>query len=253
MDRKRKNRKTSIGISICRYNPTTCIPEIYLVKKRITYAYSNFILGRFSISMQDLLNKMSVYEKTLIRYGNFDLMWHHMWLGKLDDKNNKFFNNRKNYFLKLNMDNINRLIDESTSTDPGWEIPKGRLESKETLKQCATREIYEETGADSFQYNIIDNTPKITYSYQIDNTVFIIKYFVARLVGDIKEGIDMSKISQVVENSDAKWVSLKDLQYMRLQHENGNKVIKKCLTIFKKMYKSVSPNSISVYLSLIHI
>lgn len=230
----RTTRKTSVGVAICRYNPETKMPEIYLVQNRITYAFSNFVLGRFHTPMQDLMNNMSVSEKCLIRSDNFDAMWEHIWLSTLDDKKQSFYNNRHRHYNKIKKSIINRCIDRSTSQEPGWEIPKGRLEKGEKPIKCAMREVYEETGANPFQYKIIGNTPKITYSYQIGNTIFTIKYFVAGLIGHIEEGVDMSQISQVVEARDARWVALKDIPFMDMQHSNTKDVIKKCLKIFKE-------------------
>src|SRR3989304_3957528 len=77
-----KVQKISFGIACCRINGNT--PEILLICKRWTYAYIDFIHGKYNsldnFQLIELFNKMTFEEKLDILSLNFAQMWYRIWL-----------------------------------------------------------------------------------------------------------------------------------------------------------------------------
>jgi 8-oxo-dGTP pyrophosphatase MutT (NUDIX family) len=72
------------------------------------------------------------------------------------------------------IDKIKILVVKGRSHDK-WSIPKGKIKKGETFEECAHREIYEETGLDTYNISFvksikIDNC--VCFLHEIDN-IFI--------------------------------------------------------------------------------
>ncbi len=84
-----------------------------------------------------------------------------------------------------------------------WSIPKGHVESGETLEQTAVREIGEETGLKSLE--IIDKLDKIHFFYRMEGKLIFMTTFVFLI-----ESTDPDE-EVIAENSegiiDVKWFS----------------------------------------------
>lgn len=101
-------------------------------------------------------------------------------------------------------------------------FPKGHVEDGETEEETAIRETLEETG---IRVKIIDNSPRYTISYPVNNTTKDVIFFLAEVEDDksihaqeteIKEVIwqDIDKVrdSLTYDNSKLMWDEvLKDL------------------------------------------
>ncbi len=94
-----------------------------------------------------------------------------------------------------------------------WDLPKGRLDKGESIKDCAIREVMEETGIEDVK---IDNFLRTTYHIFKNNGTYKLKEvhwfamrsnFQGELVGEAKEGIikvrwkGPQKIREALENS----------------------------------------------------
>jgi len=166
-------------------------------------------------------------------------MWLHIWV-ETTKSIQAFYKICKERYTKYTtfskLVRIRVILSKCLSIDPCWEIPKGRRENGETLQECAVREISEETGINYGDYRIIGSQPKIFYSYQYKNTIYVNKYFVGVLLNyKVAEGVSFSNKKQIAEISDARWVSLKNMKHIPLQHKNLYKQSKKILKIFKSI------------------
>jgi ADP-ribose pyrophosphatase YjhB (NUDIX family) len=237
-------KKISSGIILCRTNSHN-IPEILMVKKRLSYNFCIFVSGKFKYKVSHLLklfNRMTVSEKLLIKHNEFDAMWKHIWTSIPDPINHSLFSYystcKKRYVKLMSIfthEKLCSLINQSFSDDLFWDIPKGRVELKESLEEGAMRELYEETGISPEEYKLISIVPKITYSYTISNNVFIIKHFIASIDNpNRKINFRMNNPKQYSEISAIKWMSLENLRYVKLSNKNLKTHIKNAL----KMYKS---------------
>ena len=76
---KPKIFKKSYGIACCRYNLTTKLPEILMIKKRYTYAFFDFVFTKYKKNDDDrlcrLFDQMSIQEKADILRLDFDILW----------------------------------------------------------------------------------------------------------------------------------------------------------------------------------
>jgi len=188
---------------------------------------------------------MTVNEKLLIKHNNFDIIWKHIWAVIPDPISYSLFTYynacKKRYHKLLNIftpEKIYLLINQSFSDDLFWDIPKGRVEKKESLEETAMRELYEETGIDIDEYSLISPVPKITYSYTISNNIFIIKHFIGDMSdNDKKISFRMNNIKQYVEITAIKWMSLDNLRYVKLSNKQLKSHIKNALKIYKQHKK----------------
>src|SRR5437016_6310321 len=80
--------KKSYGIVLCRRNEISNKLEMLLVRKRFTYSFSDFVLGRYNRksnsireSLFKLFSTMTPTEYQLVQTLDFDKMWRYLWLG----------------------------------------------------------------------------------------------------------------------------------------------------------------------------
>ena len=99
--------KKSFGVILCKINYITNNPEVLLVHKRYTYAYTTFVYGKYSKPniwpkfnngyILNILSQMTVNELLDIWSLNFEQMWYRISLQNINDelykkKYNKFYN-----------------------------------------------------------------------------------------------------------------------------------------------------------------
>jgi 8-oxo-dGTP pyrophosphatase MutT (NUDIX family) len=86
-----------------------------------------------------------------------------------------------------------------------WDLPKGKLDEKETLEECAVREVKEETGLKNVK---LSNPLAISYHTYHEGARFILKeshWF------EMSTSSDESFLPQAAENiEEVKWVKPKD-------------------------------------------
>jgi hypothetical protein len=90
IDHSRISTKTSIGIILCRKNVNTGRPEVLLAHKRYTYAFADFVHGKYVRSrigsntmlryIAPLFDHMTREELFDILSLNFEQMWYRIWL-----------------------------------------------------------------------------------------------------------------------------------------------------------------------------
>lgn len=102
--------------------------------------------------------------------------------------------------------------------DGHWDFPKGKIEKKETKKQAALRELYEETGLTA----IIKEGFKVSTSYFFhDRTAKKIKKTVYFFVGKVEENQQV-KLSH--EHKDFKWLPFDQAQD-QLTYVNAKEIL----------------------------
>jgi len=243
---KKAFRKTSIGIALCR---RASVPQILLVKSRITYNFASFVLGRYKLwdteKLQFLFNNTTQGEKLLIWSCDFSKLWYHVWLkcssieqSPSNDTFYQFYINCRSKFDKLISKEggrrIKNLLNKSHSIELGWEIPKGRQEINEKELDCGIRELYEETGVSQCNYNILHNIKPICASHEDDNVIYIYKYYVAWTDKIFDPVINYNNLTQISEIEDLKWVSLHEANCLTAQNKNLKQQVKLALKLFKR-------------------
>ncbi len=154
--------KTSAGILLCRVHPRTNRPEVILVHKRYTYAFSEFVYGRYSRqnqkSLMALFEQMTTEELLDVWSLNFDQMWYRIWLS--GPRRELFTKKHTKFYTSFIRDDGGRALQQMLRQVqdrgvPFWEIPKGRPNGKEGDLVCAMREFTEETGVEKKDYRLL--------------------------------------------------------------------------------------------------
>ena len=215
-----KSVRHSIGIACIRV--IDHIPQILLINKRYTYAYSEFVHGRYPYDknyVMELFNRMTNAEKILILSLNFELIWYHIYL---QDGGSK----------------LRYIIARSKSINTLWQIPKGRKRSKnETDLCCAVREFKEETGIDKKSFYMFPNA-KFTYSYEDNGIKYINTYYVAYTRNIFEPRVSMYTSEQIDEINDIRWMNIDEIRVVDVDG-HITPIIRRMFKFIKRRLKDV--------------
>jgi len=217
----RTNVRQSYGVVCVRKNSIGEY-EAILVKKRYTYAFNEFVYGKYYTDknftsahsnsgrrhIQELLNNMTVDEKIDILSLNFDYIWYRLWIQKSITVDPNLRARFIKEFMYDDGKKLQKLIAHSTNTSANlWEVPKGRKRSsKESDLSCAIREFEEETCINKSQYTLIPN--KKLYLNFVDNTInYKITYYVAFMNSKVSPQITFTNQVQISELNAVQWTN----------------------------------------------
>lgn len=264
--------KVSYGIALCRYNKEKNNRiEILMVKKRYSYEFINFVLGRYQMhnkkNLCDMFNNMSFAEKIDIFGMQFENMWYRIWINNPTKQYNilniyknidktmkmnhymndsdiyKCFKQKKNKFEKNFGDNISllrNLIINSSNSEIMWEIPKGKLENNETCIDCAIREFYEETSIKHNNYRVFYNIDPVAETIIDDGCTYRQYYYIAECTDEINPSVNFENFKQISEVEQVKWVSIDEIDFMSLSKNRYQHLIQTTKTVIKKFKKAQS-------------
>ena len=189
--------KTSIGVLLCRTNTTSLRLEVLLVHKRYTYAFAEFVHGRYprgrdngSQSSQNaalrsaaaLFDQMTLEELLDVYSLDFGQLWYRIWLTR-DGRElyNKKFAKFHSAFIRDDGGVALRaaILAARSHGTLLWEVPKGRRQNpRESDILCAVRELREETGIEKSDYRFLPGI-KRRVSYVSSGTRYTCTYYVA--------------------------------------------------------------------------
>lgn len=111
-----------------------------------------------------------------------------------------------------------------------WSVPKGHVESGETLEQTALREIGEETGLHNIR--ILDKLDKVHFFYRFEGRLIFMTAFHFLL-----EALDPDE-PIVVEDSegivDAKWFTAENAEHI-LEYKSLKELLQRSMEILKEL------------------
>lgn len=247
--------KTSIGIILLRQNPTNNKPEVLLAHKRYTYAFADFIHGKYSRGKQtnevyirnacQLFSEMTCEELLDVLSLRFDQMWYRVWLtldnyelyGRKLAKFNSIFMVDNGFTLRKCISQVRAYGELS------WEIPKGRKNtSYESNAVCAIRELTEETGIEKNEYRILPGV-KRKVSYISAGTRYINEYYIAlanphRALMPEKDNSKptLRKINLMAEVGEIRWFDIERIRLIDSRKHLEN-LIKPAFKLMKKYLK----------------
>ena len=235
---------SSYGVIL--YKKVDSVPYILMIQRKDSLCYIDFLRGKYDIYniqyIQTLFDKFSIEEKQKIVTEDFDKLWKDLWLIK-DNKSNKFSVDYKRgkskfikitkgfYYNKLNIEiNFDYFIQRSETNylTSEWEFPKGRRNPNETNKECALRELTEETNFECNDYELLVNLSPLIEQYRGENQIkYKHIYYIGYLTNLAKKTkIDPDNYNQCSEIKDIAWLTKeKSLQYIRDYHSTRKKVI----------------------------
>lgn len=241
--RDKSKPRYSAGIALCRYNLKKRDIEILFVKKRCTYWYTTFVIGRYNTRddrrLLFMLSRMTPEEKLIILTMDYRMIWDHNW--QTHNFNPKFknrkspqqdssYDTKRLKFEELIRDNGNRLrnlISQSKNRPLIWEIPKGRKDDiSENDVECAVREFKEETNITKKSYMFLPMNP-ITFSHRDGDVNYINKYYIAIPTAPIRCRLKFDMLVQISEIIDVRWFTereavLNNCAYINFLHKLFN-------------------------------
>lgn len=130
-----------------------------MIRRKNTLGFMDFIRGKYSMYnkeyLMNLLNEMTVEEKTDILENDFHYLWKKLWSNqsgqyKLEEEASleKFNALRAGIMTHIDTYTLADLVHESSTQweEAEWGFPKGRRNMYEKDIECALREFSEETG-----------------------------------------------------------------------------------------------------------
>ena len=209
--------RISLGIACCQLNGRR--PEILLVRKRFTYAFNQFIHGKYNSSNNEelisLFSGMTLDEKIDINSLNFMQMWYRVWLNS--PRPTLTFTSAKHKFEKVFATDdgpvrLRRLLACAAHSQRVWEIPKGRRKNKaEADIHCAVREFGEETGIEKKEYSLIPGAQR-RYSYIDGGVRYTVTYYFALARHTIIPRVHFGAQGQIDEVAEARWMNIDEIR-----------------------------------------
>lgn len=230
---------TSYGIACVNRNADSGKLEVLMIQKRSTYAFVEFSRGKYKPTdasrLQMMFNQMTTNEKSLIHTKDFHTVWMYSFLKtptKPSDR--KLYSKSQEKFEQLcgvrNGRFLLRLLENSTSSELIWEIPKGRIGKNETILETAVREFEEETGVDPSMYQLLTDKDTVEYTFSDDGVKYKYIYFIACLNDGETVQYDFRNRHMRVEIADLRFLSLNTVFEF-----NNTKLYKAVRSIFKKV------------------
>jgi 8-oxo-dGTP pyrophosphatase MutT (NUDIX family) len=280
--------KTSFGIILCRKNAATLRPEVLLVHKRYTYAFAEFVHGRYSrpprsrdtaasaaalahSSVAAILDGMSREELLDVYSLNFEQMWYRIWLSH---DNRDLYNKKHARFQSSFMrDDGGAALRALVLNARGggilmWEVPKGRrLGVREPDIICAVRELREETGVEKDEYRIIPGVRRHT-SYISNGVRYTGVYFIAvanpalARASSISVGFTcagfattLREIHNLAEISEVRWQDIERIRMLDGEPSRLLQLIRPALRLVQNFYagKFAERRATSVIASLVSV
>jgi len=245
--------KTSIGVILCRRNAKTGRPEALLAHKRYSYAFAEFVHGRYARGragsnaslrcVAPLFDHMTREELFDVLSLNFEQMWYRIWL-TLDNRdlyNKKYAKFQSTFMRDDGGAALRRLVMLARANGVLlWEVPRGRrLNAREADILCASRELREETGVEKSEYRFLPGV-KRRVSYVSSGTRYVCAYYVAlanpHLAGavsyDDPTRPTLREINHMAEVSEVRW---HDIERIRLIDSSDSRLESLVAPAFKLM------------------
>jgi 8-oxo-dGTP pyrophosphatase MutT (NUDIX family) len=212
-----------------------------MIKKRATYAFVDFIRGRYDsmkhYDLEFMFNGMTINEKILIRSKDFQTIWMYCY-GREPNKNSdkimyskslKKFNQLCNY---QNGEFLLDLLNRSSNSELLWEIPKGRIGKNESPIDSAIREFEEETGINKNMYQILFNEGTVEYTFTDGGVKYKYIYYMALIHNIQTPKYDFRNEHMLIEVAELKFLSTNAVFEF-----NNNRLYKTIRIIIKKLKK----------------
>lgn len=196
--------KISVGIICFRYN--THKLEFLLIRRKFTFAYTDFIRGHYE-HFGEILSRITPAERQHILNEPFKILWDEIWSSDLQTERFK-----KDYAAAAQKFQLFRpkLFEKYPPLfeTPPWEFPKGKRDlPNESNVKCACREFYEETDIESDKYEILFGQPPVVEEFVGNDGI---KYKYIYFIGQchdltLEPRVNPNNLHQLHEIGDIGW------------------------------------------------
>ena len=160
--------------------------QFLLIKRKDSMSFVEFIRGKYNHLDEDyickLLEGMTQVEQELLRTKSFNDLWYTVWGESSAGRSHKSEYEISERRFGMIRDQLAGWIDQHLSkwVEPEWGFPKGRRVPYENDIHCAIREFQEETGLQSKDFSLLQNTNCISETFIGSNQVhYCHKYYIA--------------------------------------------------------------------------
>ncbi|HVE12389.1 MAG TPA: NUDIX hydrolase [Elusimicrobiota bacterium] len=240
-----------MGVILCRLGPQSGRWEAMLVLRRYTYAFSDFVHGRYANraplrAAAPLLRDMTVEELLDVFSLNFAQMWYRIWLRT--DRREHFQRKAARFRAAFLQGDGGRALRAAALQAPGrgallWEAPKGRrLSPAEADAACAIREMQEETGIPKKEYQFLPGVRRRVTFVQ-SRVRYRQVYYVALAGPRLQREADsaeararpaLAEICRTGEVSQARWFSLEQVRLLDGPGRRLEELVRPALRLAKK-------------------
>jgi hypothetical protein len=208
----------SLGIILYKKYADNSLKYLQLCRRN-TIGYVQLIRGKYSFSdisyIQQIIDVLTLSELEYIKSLDFEQLWEILWQDiKFNKENSRTIGDKqiaKDKFIKLkdgfcqnNMYyNLDYFIKHKSKfyIEQEWGFPKGRRKKGEDDLSSATRELTEETGINTTDI-VIDQNSKFIEEYKsYDNIIYRNIYYLAEYILDTEPSINETNMEQSTEIS----------------------------------------------------
>jgi 8-oxo-dGTP pyrophosphatase MutT (NUDIX family) len=179
--------------------------QFLLIQRRDSLGFVEMMRGKYNISdytyITTQMRGMTKQERERFLHLPFTELWNTLW--GVDHSNVQYKNEKENSRQKLEQLREEGLVDDHgvhktlaevfDTMGPGWDtpewgFPKGRRDPNESERECALRELYEETGIRREHVQVIENCEPVQETFFGSNHIhYCHKY----IIGCVSQTLDV--------------------------------------------------------------
>lgn len=223
-----------------------------MIQRRDSLGFVELMRGKYQIDdfryITTQLKGMTKKERSRFLTLSFNELWSQLW--GVDSTSTQYRSEKETSRQKFEALRLNGVLDDSGSRKtleqvfeqmgPGWEtpeygFPKGRRDPNETERECALRELWEETGLRKEDIKVIENCEPLQETFFGSNQIhYCHKYMLAYIKPDIMVSFDPTNEHMKREIGDLGWFTLEEaLEKIRPENVEKKEVLLRAQSLLR--------------------